>query len=617
MSEADVDLDCSACGEPIALPQKNWLPCAECDRAYHLYCLRPPLAEKPRGRWLCPAHSRDNAVEVKIDEVSDRYLQLHLFPYHALPKVSCSKRRCRRAPMQAIEPPQIHRLHHEIALGRMLKEKRDTPILQSLMRKNKNKLVGDYFEELKHSQAQLVAEALDMQTVANIDLEASHATATLQKLASLSPLFVQFLAWQRLMQLPDEVGLLDRGAACEALEGTALKKRKRLPEDVLVPEPDPVPKKQQKTSRASSLAPRVPEPKLTASSPVPAPTSPAGTPEPEREPTPPPVEKEASPEPLAKKSPPEKAVSLPFKSTRRNQRKSALANRKAAEQRKKEQEDIHAAMEAEESATEPADASPPASSKPSSPPPASPPVAQDEDDPMETSPPAPSAPITPPAPAPEPEAPSPPPPTAKSSPPSTSKPSPVANKPKKVARKSSLGLDDETESMTESASFASTRTPRQSLNDASSVDATPPRATAPESSPLEPTKEEAPKEEPMPETPTQIRITVTAEILTEPKIFVLPVEKLPARVGRNDPRGPPPKKSLAVNLQEVSNHPTVKRVSHFHMEIMKRGDYFFLLCLGRNGVQVDDGVVTKNQCIPLHSGRIVGVGPFQIRFQLI
>ena len=433
------------------------------------------------------------------------------------------------------------------------------------MRKNKTKLLGEYFDELKHSQAQLVAQALDMQTAAGIDLDTSNATATLQQLSAMSPLFVQFLAWQRLMQLPDEVGLLDRGDACQALEGTALKKRKRLPsEDEPADEPpvEVVPKKQQKTSRVSSVTERKEKEHLPSEDPVPEPPA---NPEPASQPA----------EPAA----PEKVTS-PSKPTRRNQRKTVAASRKAAEQRKKEQEEIHAAIEAEEALESPA-------SKANSPP--SP--ADAEPTPMEVEPSE-----------------------------SQEMPPPAKAVPKTAPRKSSLGMDDETESITESASVISARPSRQSLSDASSMDATPPRAKAPSSSATTAPEEESP----LPlvpassDPPTRIDLIVTAEILTEPKVFSIPLTDLPVRVGRNDPRGGAPKKqSLAVNLQEISNHPAVKRVSHFHLEILDRTGKYILLCLGRNGMMVDDTLISKNECITLSSGRVVGIGPFHVRFEFV
>jgi hypothetical protein len=40
---------CASAKDPSKL-----LICDGCEKVYHLYCLTPPLAKVPRGKWFCP-----------------------------------------------------------------------------------------------------------------------------------------------------------------------------------------------------------------------------------------------------------------------------------------------------------------------------------------------------------------------------------------------------------------------------------------------------------------------------------------------------------------------------------------------------------------------------------
>ena len=53
------DTPCEACG--TSKDPAHTLLCDgdECGKAYHLYCLQPPLSTVPVGRWLCPACKAD------------------------------------------------------------------------------------------------------------------------------------------------------------------------------------------------------------------------------------------------------------------------------------------------------------------------------------------------------------------------------------------------------------------------------------------------------------------------------------------------------------------------------------------------------------------------------
>jgi zinc finger protein ubi-d4 len=37
----------------LLIEQDQLLFCDDCDRGYHMYCLKPPLSEPPEGSWSC------------------------------------------------------------------------------------------------------------------------------------------------------------------------------------------------------------------------------------------------------------------------------------------------------------------------------------------------------------------------------------------------------------------------------------------------------------------------------------------------------------------------------------------------------------------------------------
>ncbi|EKX39353.1 hypothetical protein GUITHDRAFT_48704, partial [Guillardia theta CCMP2712] len=45
------DVACNVCGRQDG--EERMILCDECDCGFHLECLRPKLAEIPRGRWVC------------------------------------------------------------------------------------------------------------------------------------------------------------------------------------------------------------------------------------------------------------------------------------------------------------------------------------------------------------------------------------------------------------------------------------------------------------------------------------------------------------------------------------------------------------------------------------
>ena len=52
------DLPCAGCRSPEDGDSMLLCDSTGCERAYHTYCLQPPLYEVPEGDWFCPTCSR-------------------------------------------------------------------------------------------------------------------------------------------------------------------------------------------------------------------------------------------------------------------------------------------------------------------------------------------------------------------------------------------------------------------------------------------------------------------------------------------------------------------------------------------------------------------------------
>jgi zinc finger protein ubi-d4 len=44
-------IECTICGN--SENDDKLLFCDDCDRGYHMYCLKPPMTETPIGDWQC------------------------------------------------------------------------------------------------------------------------------------------------------------------------------------------------------------------------------------------------------------------------------------------------------------------------------------------------------------------------------------------------------------------------------------------------------------------------------------------------------------------------------------------------------------------------------------
>jgi hypothetical protein len=67
---------CELCGVKYEDEDDLILLCDSCNKGYHLFCLRPPLSEVPKGEYFCPpcASKSLNLKEPKIRPSSRRSL---------------------------------------------------------------------------------------------------------------------------------------------------------------------------------------------------------------------------------------------------------------------------------------------------------------------------------------------------------------------------------------------------------------------------------------------------------------------------------------------------------------------------------------------------------------
>ncbi|KAJ1471430.1 hypothetical protein T484DRAFT_1640036, partial [Baffinella frigidus] len=70
------------------------LLCDQCDRGWHTYCLKPPMADIPEGDWSCPKCAADEKPDAKVPlhNLNCRNEQKHKFlaPKNPTPWVRAS-----------------------------------------------------------------------------------------------------------------------------------------------------------------------------------------------------------------------------------------------------------------------------------------------------------------------------------------------------------------------------------------------------------------------------------------------------------------------------------------------------------------------------------------------
>ena len=389
----------------------------------------------------------------------------------------------------------------------------DNPILRSIIKNNQGKQLSRYYDELKYQQEKLVPAALDMATPGNLSLHAANACSTLQTLSTFTPLFTQFLAWQRLMQMQDEVGFISRGD-CPWPKLIGKRKRHVIEEEDEEIDEEPPTKKRKSTLKQLAedfdMEVDIPEDKGS--------------------------DFEVEYKPATRKRPTRK-------SARKNRSSSPIVLSPDEDDFKAENEEsLVKEKEKVEKKRE---------------------LRQSKDDKVSFLPPK--------------------------------------DIPTVVPKKSMNDDASITESVTESTKEVTTTVPKQSMI----IDSNNNSGT---SSDL-PSKPITTKE-------PEVFVQVNADFMRNGYEHSLgKISSLPSLIGRCDPSSSG-KSNLNLNLQLIASDPSVKRVSHVHLEVFHKTDSFYALCLGRNGIVVDNNPLPKGSLVKLKSGIIIGVGPFKLTFKI-
>ena len=109
----------------------------------------------------------------------------------------------------------------------------------------------------------------------------------------------------------------------------------------------------------------------------------------------------------------------------------------------------------------------------------------------------------------------------------------------------------------------------------------------------------------------KIRVTIRGEDVKETTCELEPTSSIV--IGRADPRMPIPEGLvLDLNLHNYLSTPAVRKVSHKHAEIQKLANKYYILCHGRNGMQVDGVWIPKSRRVPLENNQVLTLGPFSL-----
>ena len=109
----------------------------------------------------------------------------------------------------------------------------------------------------------------------------------------------------------------------------------------------------------------------------------------------------------------------------------------------------------------------------------------------------------------------------------------------------------------------------------------------------------------------KIRVTIRGEDVKETTCELEPTNSIV--IGRADPRLPMPEGLvLDLNLHNYLSTPAVRKVSHKHAEIHKWSNKYFIMCHGRNGMQVDGVWIPKSRRVPLENNQVLTLGPFSL-----
>jgi hypothetical protein len=75
--------------------------------------------------------------------------------------------------------------------------------------------------------------------------------------------------------------------------------------------------------------------------------------------------------------------------------------------------------------------------------------------------------------------------------------------------------------------------------------------------------------------------------------------------------------NLSLNVAKFSDKPSVKKVSHKHMEIHSFKDRFEVRCHGRNGIVVNSRPYQQNERVVVENNFAFTVGPCNLTFRAI
>lgn len=163
---------CFLCGN-----DGEMVTCFLCNKSFHLYCLEPPLLYRPLVPWSCSEH-----------EISKRRKN-HLLPEKTFKLPFPSKR-------ESITSSEYEETIWLLNLSRP--QTREQPELSEETRK---------MLELQEKQQNSILKALTGNSSETHDLD-SNSSETPKSLQQITPLFTQFLAWQRLLQINQNVNNL-------------------------------------------------------------------------------------------------------------------------------------------------------------------------------------------------------------------------------------------------------------------------------------------------------------------------------------------------------------------------------------------------------------------------
>eukprot|EP00011_Vannellida_sp_DIVA3-517-6-12_P011107 CAMPEP_0114636492 /NCGR_PEP_ID=MMETSP0168-20121206/17015_1 /TAXON_ID=95228 ORGANISM="Vannella sp., Strain DIVA3 517/6/12" /NCGR_SAMPLE_ID=MMETSP0168 /ASSEMBLY_ACC=CAM_ASM_000044 /LENGTH=676 /DNA_ID=CAMNT_0001848209 /DNA_START=203 /DNA_END=2229 /DNA_ORIENTATION=- len=198
--------------------EKSWVGCSRCPRSYHLYCLEPMLYKKPPAGWWCEKHKRLGSPRVLEDRtllppnrlvVPDEAIPLDFFPYHMLPAdAKSNNRRAARPPTRAaLTTDTVHTCTTQRVAEKLITEHEEAQrnldeTLTDIAFESAGVMdMASYQREMQEKQRDLLREAMGGQVFDALQAEGHMAMATESMMSMFTPLFTQFLAWQRLMTL--------------------------------------------------------------------------------------------------------------------------------------------------------------------------------------------------------------------------------------------------------------------------------------------------------------------------------------------------------------------------------------------------------------------------------